>query len=268
MAEMTFQLTGDVNVSVTVSELSDGTLQFDLVVLDDTGSIGDLNGLFFDIADDGMVDGLMVSGADVTDSAFNANRVTKVDGYNNVNGEVTGDYGKFDGGVQFGTSGIGVDDIRETSFILSHEGGTLTLDDLLGQDFAVRLTSVGEEDGSRDDSLKIGGEAPTDPDPVDPVEPIDPEGPTDPVDPVEPIDPEGPTEPEFPFEPISPESGADDGFDFAPLEPAVVDDPALLDDPFVVPESDEDPVEEVAPVPMPEEEILPELPTLDDGFLG
>lgn len=169
MTTSTFVLTGDVNISVTVTELDDGSLKFDLVVLDDTGSIGDLNAIFFDLADDSLTDGLTVSGDDVTGVKFKVDGVTKIDSFTNINGEVVNDYGKFDSGVQFGTAGIGEDDIRETSFILSHSDVDLTIESILGQDFAVRLTSVGQEDGSREDSLKIGGEAPTEADPtVDP----------------------------------------------------------------------------------------------------
>jgi len=62
--------------------------------------------------------------------------------------------------VQFGTSGIAEDDFRETCFVISHDSVGLSLDMLLSMDFAVRLTSVGTEGGSRDDSLKIGGTAP------------------------------------------------------------------------------------------------------------
>ena len=165
MSTFTFTLTGDVHVGITVTEQDDGSLKFDLAVLDDTGSIGDLNAIFFDIADTVDPDGLMVLGDDVTGMTFKEEGVTKVDNYTNINGEVVKDYGKFDAGVQFGTAGIGEDDIRETSFVLSHSDMSLTIDDLLGQDFAARLTSVGAEGGSRDGSLKLGGEAPTEPDP-------------------------------------------------------------------------------------------------------
>ena len=164
MSTLTFTLTGDVNVSFTITELDDGTLKFDLAVLDDTGSIGDLNAIFFDLAEGIDPTGLNAIGDDVTGMKFKEDGVTKVDNYTNINGEVVNEYGKFDSGVQFGTAGIGEDDIRETSFILSHSDMPLTIDALLGQDFAARLTSVGEEGGSRDESLKLGGEAPTDPD--------------------------------------------------------------------------------------------------------
>lgn len=169
MSTLTFILSGEVNVSISVTELDDGSLKFDLSVLDDTGSIGDLNALFFDLANDSIADGLTVTGDDVEKVNIKADGVTKVEGFTNINGEVVNEYGKFDSGVQFGTSGIGEDDIRETSFELSHKQLDLTIDDILGQDFAARLTSVGEEGGERDGSLKLGGEAPTEVDPdVDP----------------------------------------------------------------------------------------------------
>ena len=56
MASSTFIIAGDVNVSVTITEV-DGSLQFDVNVLDDTGMIGDLNALFFDLADDSLTPG-------------------------------------------------------------------------------------------------------------------------------------------------------------------------------------------------------------------
>ena len=160
MATETFVISGDVNVEVTITELADGTLQFDIKVLDTTGSIGDLNAIYFDISDDALVNGLSVTGSDVTGTAFKADGVTKIDNFTNMNGEVVNDLGKFDGGVQFGTSGIAKDDIRETSFILSHDTMDLTLQNFSLQDFGIRLTSVGEEGGSRDGSLKLGDTAP------------------------------------------------------------------------------------------------------------
>ncbi len=172
MAAMTFNLIDErtgLNVEITATENTDGSLTFDLEVLDSTGVIGDLNGLFFDVLDDSLVDGLTVTGADVTKVNLNADSVTKVDGYNNINGDVKNEYGKFDAGVQFGTQGMAKDDIQSTSFTLSHSDATLTLDQFFSQDFAVRLTSVGAEDGSRDDSLKIGGTAADEPIAEDPV---------------------------------------------------------------------------------------------------
>lgn len=167
---MTFTIEGDVNVNVTITEVN-GDLQFDVSVLDETGSIGDLNALFFDLADDSLTSGLSISGDDVSGTQFKVDGVTKVDSFTNMNGEVIKDLGKFDGGVQFGTSGMAVDDIRETSFVLSHDSVDLSLQDFGLQDFGIRLTSVGTEDGSREDSLKLGGTAPEVPEgPAEPTE--------------------------------------------------------------------------------------------------
>ena len=167
---MTFQIEGQVNLSVTITEL-DGDLVFNVEVLDDTGEIGDLNAIYFDLADDSLTSGMSVTGDDVTGTKFKVDGVTKVDNFTNMNGEVVNDLGKFDGGVQFGTSGISTDDIRSTTFTLSHDNMDLTLSDLALQDFGARLTSVGTEDGTREDSLKLGGTAPE-----------VPEGPTEPTE--------------------------------------------------------------------------------------
>jgi len=160
MSTASFTISGQVNVSVTLTENADGSITFDVAVLDDTGSIGDLNAIFFDLFDDNLTDGLSVTGDDVTDSAFKVDSVTKVDSFTNMNGEVVKDLSKFDGGIQFGTQGIGEDDIRETSFTLSHDSVDLTLADFSMQDFGARLTSVGAEGGSREGSLKLGETAP------------------------------------------------------------------------------------------------------------
>ena len=168
MASTYFELTdGAVLVGITITEV-DGALRFDLNVLDDTGTIGDLNGLFFDVSDGAILDGLSFEGTDLTGTVVKEDSVTKVDSYNNVNGEVVKEYDKFDVGVQFGTQGMAQDDIQSTSFTLSSDSGDLTIDSFLSQDFAVRLTSVGEIDGSRDGSVKIGGTAPDEPLPEDP----------------------------------------------------------------------------------------------------
>lgn len=160
MATMTFTIEGGVNVELTLTELPDGSVSFTINVLDDTGSIGDLNAMFFDLYDDSLTNSLMIDGAEVTGEALKVNGVTKVDNFTNMNGEVINEFGKFDGGIQFGTSGIGKDDIRTTTFTISSTERALTLEDFALQDFGIRLTSVGAEDGSRGDSLKLGGTAP------------------------------------------------------------------------------------------------------------
>ena len=148
---------GGVSVSVTITEV-DGALRFDLAVDASTGTIGDLNAIYLDIADETLLDGLTVSGSDVTGSEFDADSVRRLDNFTNINGEVLNELGAFDLGVQFGTQGISRDDIQTTSFLLESADRPLTLEDFALQDSALRLTSVGEIGGSRDGSLKLGGE--------------------------------------------------------------------------------------------------------------
>lgn len=171
MSSMEFFLTGDVAVRVIVTEI-EGTLQFDLDVVQPgepayTGQIGELNGLFFDMAGD--VDTYSVlettSGMDVLDADVSEGSVSNLGGGINVNGEVVKDLGKFDVGVELAETGLGNGDLQSISFVLSADQ-PLTLADVASMDFAVRLTSVGDPDGGRNGSSKIGGTAPEEP--VDP----------------------------------------------------------------------------------------------------
>lgn len=145
MAETTFKFIGDVAVEITVTEV-DGNLVFTVEVLDETGQIGDLRGLFFDLDDDSLT-GLKIFGVDVTSQETNTKDLGQG---NNMNG---GGRGNYDVGVGFGTPGIGQDDIQTTTFTLSADQD-LSLDDL-AENFGVRLTSVGEEGGPRNGSLKL-----------------------------------------------------------------------------------------------------------------
>ena len=228
MASMTFELTGDLTVQVTVTETADGGLQFDLAVLDGA-LIGDLQGLFFDLADDSLVSGLSVVGNEITDDQFRVDSVTNLGQGVNVNGEIVNEYGAFDAGVQIGTQGISRDDIQNTSFTLYHDSQDLTLADVSLQDFAVRLTSVGEEDGSRDGSLKIGGVSGEEPDgEVDPG--TDPDGDLDPG-----TDPDGEVDPG-----TDPDGDLDPGTDpDGELDPGTQPDGEL--DPGTQPDGELDP---------------------------
>ena len=199
----TFTIDGPVQVQVTVHELADGTLRFDLAVTGEGGKIGDLNGLYFQLADKGLVGGLAVSGDDVIGSTFGVGSANNLGKGNNMNGSAANGVGGFDGAVAFSEAGIGrnKDDVQEASFVLAHDSAALTLDMLLDQAFGARLTSVGEEGGRRNDSVKLTAQpeitldpAGPDPDPADPVDPdpTDPD-PTDPdPDPTDPTDPDGP----------------------------------------------------------------------------
>ncbi|MFW8634420.1 Ig-like domain-containing protein, partial [Cribrihabitans pelagius] len=153
-----FIIEGVVDTEITVTELSDGTLKFDIEVLG-TGSIGDLRGLFFNLDGYTVDGGLTATGADVTGENYGEDSIERVVKDVNINGDVVKTLGKFDAAVSFGTSGIGDDDIQSTSFILSHESDLLTLDMLSFSNMGLRYTSVGEWDGTRSDSTKIGGAA-------------------------------------------------------------------------------------------------------------
>ena len=151
----TFNGPNGLTAEVDVTEVN-GELVFNVSVLEEGGDIGDLRGLFFDVSDESILSGLMVSGDDVTGSKFSANRVYNLKHGANIKGSVLNEYGKFDGGVKIGTSGIGKDDIRSTTFTLTHLTESLSLDLLNMQDMGLRLTSVGSEGGYRDGSLKLG----------------------------------------------------------------------------------------------------------------
>ncbi len=142
-------VTGDLATArITLTEVEGGDIQVNVKVVD--GTIADLRGLFFKISDESLVNGLSVSGEDVTDSQFRVNRVSNLGDGVNMNGTQT----NFDGGVEIGTSGIGRDDIQSTTLTLSHDSADLTLDLFENQNFGVRLTSVG---ANRNGSSKLVG---------------------------------------------------------------------------------------------------------------
>lgn len=152
----TFTGPNGLEADVIVKEV-DGDLVVTVSVLTDGGDIGDIRGLFFDVADESLLSGLDATGADITGDKFRADRVDNLGKGANVKGAVVKELGKFDGGVRIGTPGIGKDDVRSTTFILSHATEDLTLDLLSGQDMGLRLTNVGDAGGHRGGSLKLGG---------------------------------------------------------------------------------------------------------------
>ncbi len=157
MTTMTFQIndasTGSTNpaVWVTITENADGTLMFN--VTQEGGIIGDLRGLFFDVADESILNSLVVTAAS-TDIRIGNDSIKDLGDGANMSGLTGSDKG-YDVGIEIGTSGIGKDDVRSYSFTLDSTARNLTLQDFSGQDFAARLTSVGQVDGTRADSSKI-----------------------------------------------------------------------------------------------------------------
>ncbi|MFO7030650.1 energy transducer TonB, partial [Limnospira fusiformis CCALA 023] len=133
-------------VTVTLEEV-EGGIQ---VTVDSVEPIADINGVFFNIEDSSLLDSLSVTGDDVTNSSFSGDvkrvRNTSISPL------------KFDAGVQIGTPGIGQDDIQSTVFVITADGEELSLDQFVGQEFGVRLTSV-QSGGSRSASSKLRGTA-------------------------------------------------------------------------------------------------------------
>jgi VCBS repeat-containing protein len=162
MASLTFTVEGSVSARITVTEVG-GDLVFTVDLTSVTGTVGDLRALFFDVSNEALLSGLSVTGTDVTGQVFSANKVKTLGGDANINGQVVNELGAFDAGVEFGTPGMAANDIRSTQFILSHSTVDLTLALITQQDFGIRITSVGTEGGARNDSLKLGGEAPSAP---------------------------------------------------------------------------------------------------------
>lgn len=169
---ISFVVDGDVDTQVTVTEMADGSLRFDLNVLG-AGLIGDLRGLFFDLADPDGAEPLDLSSLSIESETLVAghiNNPSKLVGNTkfeeaavdtvgrdaNMKGKILHDYGRYDAGIEFGTPGMAKDDIQAVSFTLTSSSGDLSLDMLDLTDFGLRYTSVGEEDGPRNDSLKIG----------------------------------------------------------------------------------------------------------------
>lgn len=143
--------------TVTITEMEDGSLSFTITNEGDGDNlIGDLRGLFFDVADDALLGTLNVVGDDVTE-VDQSGSVSNLGGGSTSNGVPDSPY---EIGIEIGTSGQAGDDIQTTTFTLSSALRDLTLDDIALESFTVRQTSVGDVDGSRDASDKLYGDAP------------------------------------------------------------------------------------------------------------
>lgn len=188
-----FFIAGEPGAKVTVTEAADGSLVFKVEVVDqisgggDAVDIADLRGLFFHVADESLLGGLVVTGADVTQARAEADGVSNLGAGVNMEGR---EHQPFDLGVEFGTPGVGTDDLRETTFILHHATKPLTLELIAGQWFGVRMTSVSDNGLGRELSLKLVGQAgqPSgiappveEPNPTPPPETPPPSGALDPV---------------------------------------------------------------------------------------
>jgi hypothetical protein len=126
----------------------------------DEWRIGDLRALFFSVGSECKPLGntMKITGEHVTDYKIDPGKVQKISDDCNMNGD--GGIHVYDVGVEFGTQGMAKDDIQKTKFdVVSDckaEPG-LKLSCFVGQEFGVRLTSVGYKGNSRGDSCKIAG---------------------------------------------------------------------------------------------------------------
>jgi hypothetical protein len=150
MASATFSIPGEPGVTITITENA-GNLEFSVsIVPGPNGEIGDIRGVFFNVADPSVLGGLHVTGANVTDSQFSNDNVSNLGNGANINPNV------FDAGVELGTPGISKDDIQTTHFTLSG-AAPLSLSLLNNVEFGARITSTGAADGPREGSEKITG---------------------------------------------------------------------------------------------------------------
>jgi len=147
--------TGDeIGVELTLSDDEDGSILGRLEVLE---GVGDLRGVFLDITDTSLLSGLRVTGADVT--GFETGSVINLGHGSNLNGG--GSPCPCDIGIEFGSSGVGRDDIAVTEFVLVHASLELDLSLFRDQLAGARVTSVGDGyDSDREGSSKLAGVVP------------------------------------------------------------------------------------------------------------
>lgn len=157
--QIIFTIPGNPGVQVTATE-QDGTIVFEVDVLESIGTIGDLRSLFFDISEAKLA-GLTVTSGDglLTESRIGANAIDDLGKGSNIKGVVKH---QFDVGLEWGQPGIGQDGgIGDpVTFTLSNAAGDLTLDDIAHQRFAARASSTGDRGGPQ----KIETVAPAAPD--------------------------------------------------------------------------------------------------------
>lgn len=155
--------TGDpIEMSLTIDDdFIGGLIRFDLAVdTSSTGNTGDLRGFFFNLdpfpSSPPLTEIHFSGDSDMTQKLISNDLI-----YSAGNGSTIVPAGAFDVGIEFGTPGIGTDDIQSSTFYLNDLGGTITLDSLtsetddMGFLFGARFTSVGPDGSDRTGSSKI-----------------------------------------------------------------------------------------------------------------
>lgn len=143
------EFTGDpIEVRIDFATTGDGGILVSAEVIGDT--LGDLRGVFLNLTRDDLLPDLEVTGAFVTGFDSSGSVIDLGQGSNLHGG---GSPCECDLGVELGTPGIGKDDLRAVSFLLSHPDVDLDLGLFANQLVGVRITSVGPE-GRREGSSK------------------------------------------------------------------------------------------------------------------
>jgi len=130
----------EADVEITLDDL-DGSGDIQVTVQVFPEPLGDIRGVFLNIADDSLLAGLSATGADVTELAVGAASIIDLGEGANLNGRSSPC--PCDIGVEIGSFGIEHDDIQLTSFLLSHDTELLTLALFEEQMSGVRLKNVG-----------------------------------------------------------------------------------------------------------------------------
>lgn len=161
MREITFQIPGNPPLTIHAMELGDGTIIFELSVTG--GTVADIRGLYFNLTDTSFTDNLSVTGSDLYYQYYGS--VSIVRGGNNMKG---GGRSPYDVGLDFGSPGIGTDQITETSFVLSSiDGEPLTLDLIANVEFGARIQGNNPADKKGGGPQKITTISPAAPDAID-----------------------------------------------------------------------------------------------------
>jgi len=163
MREITFQIPGNPPLTIHAKEQPDGSILFELEVIG--GTVADIRGLYFNLADSDLTDNLIANGGDLSDQSY-----SDASNFRNGNNVKGGGRSPYDVGLDFGTPGIGTDQIAATSFVLSSIDGTpLTLDLIAQVEFAARVQGNNPDEETGGGPQKMSTISPAAPDAIDDV---------------------------------------------------------------------------------------------------